>query len=57
MPENVTLAHPHLPGREITVRPEAVPHHEKSGWRVPAVSPDLTKTTGDESGDETGETE
>lgn len=36
MPENVELTHPGLPGRRITVRPAAVPHHQRAGWQLVA---------------------
>lgn len=37
---SVTLVHPKLPGREITVSDGAQPHHERAGWR----SKDAAKT-------------
>jgi len=31
---SVRMRHPTLPGQEITVAPEAVPHHRSAGWQV-----------------------
>lgn len=30
---SVTLVHPKLPDREITVSDSAQPHHERAGWQ------------------------
>lgn len=31
----VEMTHEQIPGRSIYVAPEAVPHHERAGWRRP----------------------
>lgn len=33
MTQMVTLSHPKLPGRQIEVTEQSVPHHERAGWR------------------------
>lgn len=38
-PEMVTMDHPNVPDRPIRVLPDAVEHHQRSGWQVRAEEP------------------
>lgn len=52
----VRMTHPTLPGREITVAEQSVPHHERAGWQLAAEdAPDLAGVAGDtDAGDPPG---
>ena len=32
MSEHISITHPDLPGRSISIRPDALPHYKRAGW-------------------------